>query len=117
MLNVSSINGPIVVAMMIDFALFGIICSQTAYYFRIYPKDHWLLKILVIVCFITESAHAVLLADTVLDFYIMSKMPERTAEVFNVPVGAAIAITLTVHDPHIGGSEVRSYYLSVNPPM
>ncbi|KAG6860645.1 hypothetical protein C0995_009066 [Termitomyces sp. Mi166 len=76
--NVSTINGP----------------PLAAYYFRMYPNDHLFLKGIIWTS-IMEGAQVGFLTDSVYDNYITSKMPEKTPDVFTVPLGAAVAITIT----------------------
>ncbi|KAG6901158.1 hypothetical protein C0995_016345 [Termitomyces sp. Mi166 len=89
-LSIQKINAPFLVAWMTDLALLGITCSQTAYYFRMYPGDHQFLKGVVAVLFIMEGAHVAFLAQGVHYDYILSKIPENTGS----PVGIGMTVIL-----------------------
>ncbi|KAG6872982.1 hypothetical protein C0995_004521, partial [Termitomyces sp. Mi166 len=70
---------------MTSSALFGITCSQTAYYFRMYPDDHRFLKGLVAMRLILEGGQAAFLVQATYYVYIMCKMPEKMSSALNVP--------------------------------
>ncbi|KAG6887444.1 hypothetical protein C0995_015234 [Termitomyces sp. Mi166 len=95
-LSIPKINAPFLAAWMTDLALLGITCSQTAYYFRMYPGDHQFLKGVVAVLFIMEGAHVAFLAQGVHYDYILSKIPENTLAAFNFSLGSPVGITMTV---------------------
>ncbi|KAH0580129.1 hypothetical protein H2248_002935 [Termitomyces sp. 'cryptogamus'] len=104
--NVELANGPYLVGVMANFALFGITCSQTVFYFRTYSFDHVFLKSMVIALFILEGVHVAFLLQSTYYVYIVCKLPEKTSTAGNIALGAAGCVTINV----IITTLVQSFY-------
>ncbi|KAH0588494.1 hypothetical protein H2248_004328 [Termitomyces sp. 'cryptogamus'] len=104
--NLATFEGPPLAGAMISFALWGITCSQTMYYFRVYPGDHRFLKALVAILFIMESVHLASVAQTVHVDFIVYKMPEKTFEALNITLGTGFFELITT----IIVTAVQSFY-------
>lgn len=95
MVNVGSFQAPFLAGTMACGPLYGITCAQTAHYYRTYPRDHALVRLLVGILFLLETAHVALLTQAAYFIYVTCKMPENTDKGLLVVQGFAISVTMT----------------------
>ncbi|KAG6906566.1 hypothetical protein DXG01_013123, partial [Tephrocybe rancida] len=73
------VNGPFLPAVQ---SLLGVTCAQTVFYFRTYPRDRLVLKVLVAFFCLLEGVHVAFLAEFMGHQFIFCKVPENTQFAF-----------------------------------
>ncbi|KAG5722138.1 hypothetical protein E4T56_gene7027 [Termitomyces sp. T112] len=91
---------------MTNLGLFGITCSQTAYYFHTYPNDRRISRAAVAILFCMEGVHVAFLTQGAYYAFIVCKLPENVFTAFNITWEVAASITITL----IITSAVQSFY-------
>ncbi|KAF8069211.1 hypothetical protein FPV67DRAFT_1110612 [Lyophyllum atratum] len=94
--NVGHMEGPSLAGFMACCSLYGITCSQTAYYYRNYSHNPMFMKLLVGILFLLETVHLALLGHSAFFVFIFCKVPENTPQALIVPRTYIVSFGLTI---------------------
>ncbi|EIM82993.1 uncharacterized protein STEHIDRAFT_160602 [Stereum hirsutum FP-91666 SS1] len=91
--NVSNTLGAILVGCLFSTVLSSLVGVQTFYYFRVYTKDTFRLKAMVIGIWFLDAAHTILACASTWDYLIVNFGNESVADNIPITIGLTIAIT------------------------
>ncbi|KJA20890.1 hypothetical protein HYPSUDRAFT_769623 [Hypholoma sublateritium FD-334 SS-4] len=96
LVNNGTIEEPYLIGVMASCMLYGISVAQAVFYYRTYPEDNRILKILVGTLTLAETAHLILVGETAHFVYVVCKLPENIQGLFHFRTTWTASFGLTV---------------------
>ncbi|KAI9510800.1 hypothetical protein F5148DRAFT_511032 [Russula earlei] len=94
--HIKTTLGAILIGCMLSTALSGMTAVQTFLYYRLYPKDSFRIKFLVISVWLLDSTHAALMCAATWDFLILNFGNEAIADEIPLTIALTVAFTATI---------------------
>lgn len=94
--HIKTTLGSILLGCMISTVLSGMTAVQTFLYYRLYPKDPFRMKLLVIIVWLLDWSHAACICAATWDYFILNFGNDAITDVIPISIALTVAFTATI---------------------